>query len=559
MIFLRRLSTMLILFAVIAFAASPFVVPWLLENKIRTEFTRETGGQLSLDRAFFNPFSLSLTTRNLEVNNAHGDRLILLRSAKFDFDWSDLRTGSGTVMSDELQASWQRSGNKMLITLEHMSLDIFQGLQTISGFRVMSGFADGSILLASGHNSVEEVYLQVQDLALQGPPDMPGVRVEIARIHGLSYDKSLNQITVKSLTLDRPEIDIVRAAETTAAANKPEIGPKIKPAAANLNLLMPDVYMENGEVTFTDKMRSGAPVVLSEIAGRFSNVLVGNTIGAGFDLTASIGGESQLEVVGQFGQSDVLNASAQLRLDKLSYRHLTPYMFHLLGRGADAGTAYMDMHMAVTDDMLEGTLSLVFDQWKWGAKNPDYVGDPVPVRKAFNLLEGSGGRVRMAIPVEGNLADPTFKVDAVVRRATRRAIGDIVGAPFKLLGSLIPGGKSDLDLDQIEFAPSSAGLTPLDRSKLNALAAAMNLRPQLMLRIDGIAIPAIDLPDIIAGSENAVSEEERLQMLAGLRAKAVYNLLVGAGVDTGRLSIVILPLADTEKRKKPVVRLEISE
>ncbi len=559
MTFLRRLSAMLILFVVVAFAASPFIAPWLLENKIRAEFSRATGSQLSLGWALFNPFSLSLTTRNLEVKNARGDRLILLRSAKFDFDWSDLQAGSGNVKSDELQASWKRTGNETVITLDHVSLAVFDGLQTVSDFRVMSGSAHGSILLASDNDIMADIYLQVHDLVLQGPPDLPDARVEIARIHGLSYDRNLNQITVNSLSLDRPQIDIVRTDETAAPTNKSALGPKTKPAKAGLNLLMPDVYMENGEVTFTDKKRSGDPVAFTELAGRFTNVVIGNTIGAAFDLTASIAGESQLAVAGQFGQGNILNASAQLRLDNLSYRHLTPYMFHLLGRSADAGTAYMDIDMAVVDDMLEGTLSLVFDQWKWGAKNPDFDGDPAPVRKAFNLLEGSGGRVRMTIPVEGNLADPTFKVDAVVRRATRRAIGDIVGAPFKLLGSLIPGGKSDLDLDKIEFAASSADLTPLDRSKLNALAVAMNLRPQLQLRIDGIAISAIDLPDPNSAPHGADEEVERLQILANRRAEAVYNLLVGAGVDAGRLSIDILPLAETAKRKKPIVRLEISE
>jgi len=556
---MRRFLMLLILFAVVAFAATPFAVPLLLENKIRTEFSRATGSQLSFGWALFNPFSLSLTIRNLEIKNTVGDRLIFLRSAKFDFEWFNVWSGSGALKSDGLEAQWKRYDDRTLIALDHLSLDIFQGLQTVSDYQVKSGLADGSIALITGGDIVVDANLQVRDLALQGPPGLPSARVKTARIYGLSYGRRLNQITVNSLSLDHPQINVVRTKETSAYSATSVIEPINKYGAEALSLLLPEVNVENGTVTFADKKRSGEPVKFTELAGRFTNLTLGESISSTFDLTAIIAGESQLELAGQFRHDEALNGEVRSRLDKLSYQHLTPYTFYLLGRGVDAGTAYMDMDISVADDLLDGKVSLVFDQWKWGARNPDFVGDQLPVRKAFNLLEGKGGRVRMTLPIEGNLADPTFKVDAVVRRATRRALGDIVGAPFKLLGSLIPGGKKDLDLDKIEFAASSADLTPLDRSKLNALADAMKLRPQLKLRIDAIAIPAVDLPDPSHVSDSSISEEERLQILANRRAQVVLSLLVAAGVDVGRLSIVIVPVAEAEKRKKPVVRLEISE
>ncbi len=553
--FLRRLLTVLVLLAVLAFAAAPFAVPLLLEDKIRREFSRATGSELNIGWALFNPFGLSVTVRDLEVKNARDERLLLIRSARFDFDWPDVWSGSGAVDSDALKASWNTSGEETLITFDQMLLADFQGILKVDDFTVMSGSASGSARLVTGGTLVVEGSLQIQDLILQGPTAVPSVQVPYVRIRNAVYDKNLHQISIDFLALHGPQLDIVR--KVAAEAEPP--APERRADTVPLNLLIRETRLENGEVTFTDIKRSSEPVVFTAFSGSISNLTTGNNFGAAFNLTASIAGESPLEAAGQFDQRDALNGTARLRLDKLSYRYLTPYMFHLLGRAADAGTAYMDMDIAVADDMLEGTLSLVFDQWKWGAKNPDFDADPAPVRKAFNLLEGKGGRVRMTIPVEGNLAEPTFKLDAVVRRATRKAIGGIVGAPFKLLGSLIPGGKSDLDLDKIEFAPGSADLTPLDRSKLDALAAAMTLRPQLKLRIDGVAVATVDQPETESGEQSAADGGDGLMDLANRRALAVRNLLVAAGVDEGRLSIVIVPLADTEKRKKQVVRLEISE
>lgn len=553
--FMRRFLTMFILLAVLAFAASPFVVPLLLEDKLRSEFSRATGGELAWGWALFNPFSLSVTVRNLEVKDTRGDRLFLMQAVDFDFDWSEVWSGSGTIDSQTLNATWETSGNQTLITVDHISLPDFQGMLKLGDLTLKSGSALGSVRLDTSDNIVVEGNFEISDLWVLAPPTLPSVQVPYVRLDGIAYDGNRDQLSINRVALHDPKIEIVRADHTEA----------LEPVRDNmageepLKLLVQEVHLEGGEVTFTDVKRASEPVIFSAVSGSVSKLTVGDEFGAAFDLKASVAEESPLEMVGQFSQSDVLNGAIKLRLDTLSHQHLAPYMFHLLGRGTDAGTAYMDIDIAVADDVLEGTLSLLFDQWKWGAKNPDFDGDPAPVRKAFSLLQGSGGRVRMTIPVEGNLADPTFNLDSVVRRATRRAIGDIVGAPFKLLGSLIPGGKSDLSLDKIEFAPSSADPTPLDRSKLNALAAAMNLRPELKLRIDGVAIAGIDQPEPASDPQHAVVEEDWLLNLANRRAQAVQKLLVAGGVNESRLSIVLLPLAETQKRKKPVVRLEIND
>jgi hypothetical protein len=97
--------------------------------------------------------------------------------------------------------------------------------------------------------------------------------------------------------------------------------------------------------------------------------------------------------------------------------------------------------------------------------------------------------IDLDIPISGDVEDPDFSLGPVIGRAIANVIVKAATAPFRLLAGLVG---SDEDLENIPFASGSSELTDSGRAVLGSLAAALQQRPQLQLRIVGSTDPAAD-------------------------------------------------------------------
>ncbi len=164
----------------------------------------------------------------------------------------------------------------------------------------------------------------------------------------------------------------------------------------------------------------------------------------------------------------------------------------------------------------------------------------------------------MKIPVTGDLSEPDIKISQLVQKASINAVTKLVASPFKLLGSLIPGGKTDLDLTKVKFEASKADILPLEKAKLDALATALKERPKLKLEITGRAEAQTDMQiPLEEDAEPLPLDPVGLKKLATARADAVYQLLLSKGIIKERLQKVV-PLQKVSSRKrKPFVKLKL--
>jgi flagellar motor protein MotB len=111
--------------------------------------------------------------------------------------------------------------------------------------------------------------------------------------------------------------------------------------------------------------------------------------------------------------------------------------------------------------------------------------------------------------VQGDLDDPTFRLDQVVVKQFKDLILRIATSPFALLG--IGGGGEDLTF--VEFAAGSHSLAESEQKKLDVLAKELFDHPDLKMQIEG----SVDsMADKDAGD---------LQKLAAARAKACHDYL----------------------------------
>ncbi len=651
--YLRRLIVVFLVLTGIYFVVSPFVVPWYVQKKVRVVFAERVDGTVAFSHVAFNPASLTLVLRDLNVADSAGKPVLKMDAAHFNISWRTLWSGRLHLQSVQLeepalQMSIAEDGSTSLeamikpaaagsagdsintridkLTTKGLKVSLrnhaghevsigpidlaLDGFATAEGHAI--GFKDFTFALGGGKVTgtgelgraplsaelklnVSRVPLKAvmgfvsmdgltveggqvtgpatlsltDDLRLKGDFDVADfaiaspdgvvrrVQVPYANAAGFEYDRAANRITMDSLKLNGGVAEIVRAARDEAVAEAAAEG--AVDDSPGVAVQIGQALVSGGKLVFEDRTFETPPVInVDGIGAIIMDFRLADALEFSFQGDGYLGQNSPVRTAGYMDIKDTVGASITLEINKLDHAVLQPYLYRTLGRASSAGEAYLQFDYYIEDNQLDGTNSFLFDRWEWGDKNPDYEGEDIPLKKAFNLLEGKGGRVEMEIPVDGEYLDPNFRVDGLVRRATNKFIGNLITTPFRLIGKLIPGGKKDdIDLDKVKFDPSSAELVALEKARLTALAKALQERPKVRLQIDGVAVAGVDLVPTETVEGEAPVNQQGLTKLANMRADAVYQYLVAEGIAPDRLVKVVLPLSAMPDGKKPIVRLEL--
>lgn len=403
-----------------------------------------------------------------------------------------------------------------------------------------------------------EAGVVLNELFVETDTPLKSLGIDAVNVTDLSYDLSGNQLTIGPVKVTSPDV-LLQQGQAGGEEPSVEIDDESNVEPAHLGILLPELTVEHGRVRYLDNSLPGdSQIEAKELNILLQDLKIADVAEGTFDISALVADASPFTAKGNFRQSETLTLDGRFVLDKLSHQVLSPYTEAFIGRSSEEGSLYIDMDYTITDNQLDGKNTLLFDRWSWGNAVEGYEGDAVPVDMAFALLQDSNGRVNMNIPVQGDLNDPSIKIGALVRKATTNVVTKLVSSPFKLLGSLIPGGKSDLDLTKVKFDASVAEMAPIEKAKLDALAVALKERPRLKLELAGEAYQATDLlPAAEEGSEPVKQAEPALKRLAITRADTVYQLLLEQGIPAERLSTSMPKVEMSDKNRTPYVRLKL--
>jgi hypothetical protein len=172
-----------------------------------------------------------------------------------------------------------------------------------------------------------------------------------------------------------------------------------------------------------------------------------------------------------------------LRFRNLKVPKYSPYTVNFSGRKIAGGTMDLDLDYTVKDKQLDGQNNLVLHHLKLGEKMASSDAMDLPLDLAIALLEDSDGVIELSLPVTGNVGDPEFEFNKVIRNSLGNAITSVIKAPFSFLASLV--GADSKDLGQIEFPQGRTSLLPPQRERIAKLREALNQRPALILELAG--------------------------------------------------------------------------
>ena len=171
---------------------------------------------------------------------------------------------------------------------------------------------------------------------------------------------------------------------------------------------------------------------------------------------------------------------------------LSPYSATFLGRKIAGGELWLDLDYRVVRGEMQGRNRVTVRDLALGERVDAPNALDVPIDLLVGLLTDSEGRLRVDVPVTGDVNDPRFDLGAVIRAQAGDFVRRIVSAPFRALAGLIRGKDGQSELKAVEFDAGSARLEPPEREKLQDVAHALAERPQLALVVPGPYDPERD-------------------------------------------------------------------
>jgi hypothetical protein len=395
-----------------------------------------------------------------------------------------------------------------------IKLDVVRGTADLQGHMQAGLQDDGQLtfkLRADG---------RVRDLAAaDSASGADFLRVKEADVKGIEMDMGPDRFQLRSLQLTRPSATV--ALGTDASLNLFRIFPSLVPPppgteVKSVPFQIDRIRVRNGTMRFVDQTIAPPYVTrVDSIAGEIANLSSSPTAEAHITLAGKADGNAPAKLDARLRPADKEPyAVFTLGLSSYEMTAFTPYVGKYIGHLVDRGQMSLDLDYRIADRKLKGQNDALLDQFTLGDKTHSRDATKLPVGLALAVLRDRDGKIKLDIPVQGDLDDPHFGIGSVILHALLNLVTKIALSPFALLGKLIPGG-GDESVGDIAFAPGADTLDADQVAKVGKLVEALGERPGLRLYVSGAADSVVDRASLARVSlETRIARQRRAEFFA---------------------------------------------
>jgi hypothetical protein len=261
----------------------------------------------------------------------------------------------------------------------------------------------------------------------------------------------------------------------------------------------------------------------------------------------------------------------------LDLRELSPLTKQYIGYSVRSGQLDSDIRLKADKGILDSNIALTLNQFELRSLNKKEAKKldsdlGFPLSTALSLLRDSDNRIKLDIPVTGDINNPDFDPADAIRTATSKAVTAAVLYYYTPYGLILAANAAfdiatALRFDPVTFDAGQSTLNPKQTRQLDSVASMLNERPGVHLTLCGIsdsADTALLYPDVIKAAEKSETRQvvlndaqtRALSQLAEKRGEAVKNYLVNnKKIDASRL--IVCEPEYRQDSKQPVVEISI--
>jgi uncharacterized protein involved in outer membrane biogenesis len=378
----------------------------------------------------------------------------------------------------------------------------------LSNFEIRDGQVSGNVNIsferargdalafkASGKLEADDFALGLAGLS-EPPFRVKKLTVDLARLNTApAFDLELSRIQLAGaeLKVERDKggnVNVKRLAEPSAEAQVKEKAAKPKPEQKKTRAIMGSLEVSEGKVSFAD--RSISPefqTTLSELSIKLGKVGVPGSR-TSIALEAALDESAKLELKGWFTPfQDSVRVQLEGKIVDYDLSRLNPYASKYIQYEIKRGRVTIDVEYEYNEGDLEGENEIAIRHLQLGnqlgKEFENQVG--ISLKLALALIEDLDGRIRLRVPIRGDISSPDFTIAGVVWKAVRNAVINFLATPFRLLGNILTvGGKiGQIRIAPAEFMPGSSELTAKAKEQLNQLVGFLKEKPRLEIELRG--------------------------------------------------------------------------
>lgn len=550
-----RVAILLAAGGVICTVVGFLIAPWVVERRLETSETLPNENQVAIERVSINPFSGQIVLTQTVLTSADGRYVATLPRIEARLDARSLFRGSpelieATLESPEILIPMDgagvasssiidgleflaegiralvprrverlviRSGRLRLgdpasaaeaaplgraATATEFDLELFGVDMPGVGERLPARFTLEAGLAGTGRIDGEGRFdLTEQSIRLEGDFQLRDIEIAAAPTEGSTFsaprvlaegvaiDGPTDAFSVATLTLDRPELRLTRRGSDRAVLPGWVAG-----IISGSSMAVSLIEISDGSARVLDQSVTpevSAPIssidgIILPHTGELDGVdrlptafrLEGRLPGSGPDRIEAFWGESGPAMLGAF----------ELDLTDIDLAVLSPYFRSLTGRGLESGRLDLEARIGRRESGPGSEASLSIQGMTLGGCSTSFSPERWPLERALALLEDDAGRVELqlnALP-DGSNSGWLGGLD----QALRERLTELSDRPFEAMAELV--GRPGQGLNQLPFQPGSAEITGSARSRLEAIARALAVRPALGLQIEPSYNPSSD-------------------------------------------------------------------
>ena len=234
------------------------------------------------------------------------------------------------------------------------------------------------------------------------------------------------------------------------------------------------------------------------------------------------------------------------KLAGIDLRALSPKAEQAIGHIIKSGQLDADLKLLSEQGQLDSNIALVLHHFNLKAKSKEDAAAldetfGMPINQSLVLLKDKKNRIKLDIPITGDINDPSFNpADAIIKATTKATTVTLITfyTPYGLAfagGNVLLNLATAMNFDPLAFTPGSAQLDDTHKEQLENLAKLLGERPQIHLTLCGFTnlndrdkmfSEIIDPKNIKPVSSERLTE---LKQLGSERQETVKSYLIDVG------------------------------
>ena len=294
-------------------------------------------------------------------------------------------------------------------------------------------------------------------------------------IHGIKtgFDLYMDGNTMTQLLKSEPD-------NTTVTANtQPAASAENTEATTTPDLKINTFRIDNSLFAFNDHtLHTPFSFNLENINMQADNLTLDQKNKAKINSTLQNGGTITLSYEGkldEFSNTDIL-----LSIKNLDLKTFTPYSLQYFGYPMQKGILSFSSINNIRNNMLDGRNNLNIAKCEVANKQkdpkPEY---NIPLKTALYLIKDINDRIKMDLPVQGNINSPEFSYKKIIFKTLTNLLVKVAVSPVSFLANSL--GFSPDKLKNLPFEATQNDFTPDQLTQINQLAEIIKMKPEMTL------------------------------------------------------------------------------